>query len=131
MANVKKITVKKVINALIKNNGYISFAARQLDCHRNTISKMISEHPEIREIVEDKLEFKLDVAEIQIENAIKSGDLATAKWYLDRKGKKRGYGITTIQQESEATISKIPASKDTQKLGIEYLRNLQNESDIS
>ncbi len=127
MANTKKITVNKVIKALIKNNGYISFAAREIGCHRNTITNMMKSHPEIREIVDDKIELKLDIAEIQIENAIKSGDLSTAKWYLDRIGKKRGYGITTIQQDSESEIPQIPISKDTQKLGIEYLRNLHNE----
>lgn len=125
----KKYRKKAVINAIIKNNGLLTYAAKDLGCHWKTVKNYINIDPEIRDAYEEVMEKKCDIAENVVVADIVAGNVETAKWYLRYKGKHRGYVDKDNSDFFENTmVSEIPKTEHTRKLGIEYLRSLKNES---
>ena len=75
------------------SRGIVSEIARRVGCDWNTAHKYIEEHPTVRQAYENEIESTLDLHEKTIHDAaIEQGDVSTAKWYLTKKGKHRGYG---------------------------------------
>lgn len=127
MPKKNKYSKKQIINALIQNNGLITFAAKSLGCHRNTISNAMREDPSIWEAYVDFNEVTLDLAENVIRSSIMAGDVKTAMWFLEKKGQSRGYGIKDLDSNSDEHAPPTPLSKETQKLGVELLKKVKNE----
>ena len=62
---------------------------------------------------EDEEETILDMAESTLLKRIKEGDEQSAKWYLSKKGKMRGYGDSLA---IEGGIQIVYADKDDERL---------------
>jgi hypothetical protein len=125
----RKFSNKNVIQALKKNNGLLTYTAKDLGCHYTTIRDYINSIPLIKAAYEDICEQILDISENVVRQDIVSGNVETAKWFLRYKGKHRGYVDRDNTDFIENSIvSDIPKSEDTRKIGIEYLKALRNES---
>lgn len=108
------------INAIPGTGGIVSSIARKVGCVWNTANVWIQK-PTVKRAYDDECEAVIDTAEgvvignIQAavrkqQKGIKDGDpvivdSADAKWYLSRKGKRRGYADKQeIEQTGDVTI---------------------------
>ncbi|RUV19940.1 hypothetical protein EOB77_00725 [Mesorhizobium sp. M7A.F.Ca.MR.228.00.0.0] len=89
--------VPRVIAMLRQCGGIKTVAAERLNVGRTTLYAFLNEHPEIQEADSEIADELLDVAEGQVVIALRSGDLQTVRWYLELKGKDRGY-VRRIEQ---------------------------------
>ena len=78
-------------DAIPGTGGIISSIARKVGCDWSTAKRWITEYPTVKQAYDDECESVLDMAEGVLLKNIKDGDSADAKWYLSRKGKRRGY----------------------------------------
>lgn len=105
---MKNYTKEEVLNAIEKTHGFINEVARELKCNWHTAHKVINQHEETRQALEEKSEIILDKAEGNIYNAVESGDISLSKWILQTKGKARGYTEKeTATAESQEEVLKI------------------------
>lgn len=91
------VGLAKLKAALIKNGGILAYAAAELGQDRRRVHDRVKNSPELQAFIAELAETHLDRAESVILKAIappagEKPDLATARWYLERMGKKRGYG---------------------------------------
>lgn len=89
--------VKDFLECIPGTGGIISAIARKAGCDWRTAEKYIREHPTVRAAYDAECEAMLDLAESAVLRNIKlaaqgEGDTADAKWYLTKRGKRRGYG---------------------------------------
>lgn len=81
----------RVIEALRASGGIKTEAAAMLKVARSTLYLFLEEHPEIQQAAAEIGEELLDLAEGQVAAAVRSGDMPTVRWFLELKGKDRGY----------------------------------------
>lgn len=94
---MSKLNYDKVKLALETHNGIISYAAKACGVSRVTIYKFLDKHPELKEVREQATEELIDVAERYVQDAVEEKDMKTIRWFLERKGKERGY-VTRQEQ---------------------------------
>lgn len=92
MSARKHITPGLLKAALRRNAGVYALAAAELGVSRQCVRQRVQSCPDLRAFVDDLGEHVLDLAEAAIINAIRRGDGPTCRWFLDRKGRSRGYG---------------------------------------
>ncbi len=85
-------TAQDFIQAIPGTGGIVSAIARKVGCEWNTAKKYIDNYPTVRAAYDAECEVMLDLAESTVLKNIKDGDTQDAKWYLTKKGKRRGYG---------------------------------------
>ena len=96
---------KDFIDAIPGSAGIISTIARRVGCVWNTADRWVTDKPTVRQAYDDECERVLDMAEGIVLQGITDGDLPSAKWYLARKGKKRGYADKLeMEQSSEVNF---------------------------
>lgn len=92
----QRYTVEEVVAALHQSFGVVAGAARLLKCTRQTIYNYRDRYPEVREAMEEGSEIGLDVAELHLHSLIAKPDHPAHPraliFYLERKGRRRGYG---------------------------------------
>lgn len=100
----RKVKPPTILEAIPGSGGIISTIADTLGVEWHTAKKAIEENEEAKMALENEMEKRLDLAEsvvimnIQMaKNQQKNGkgyfaDTSDAKWYVTRKGKRRGYG---------------------------------------
>ena len=91
MANKNQYTAQEFIEAIAGSGGVISVIARRVGCEWNTAKKYIDTYPTVAQAYANEFESTLDAAESAILKGITEGNTQDAKWYLSRKGVKRGY----------------------------------------
>jgi DNA-binding transcriptional ArsR family regulator len=91
MAKRPKLTVEEIAEALRPSGGIISHAAESLGVHRSTISRRIARSEKLKAVLEDAKETALDIAESQLIELIKDGNLGAICFFLKCQGKHRGY----------------------------------------
>ena len=91
MGRKKVVTRLKLIKAVKGSNGVIGIIAERLNVTRNTVSAALKRDPIAKEYYDEECETVGDIAEVVVFDAIKSGDVSTAKWYLMNKCAARGY----------------------------------------
>jgi hypothetical protein len=85
-------TAQQFIDAIPGTGGIISAIARKVGCDWYTVQRWIDKAATVRAAYDAECEAMLDLAESTVLKAIKDGDTSDAKWYLTKKGKRRGYG---------------------------------------
>lgn len=83
--------IGRVIAMLQQCGGIKTVAAEKLNVGRTTLYAFLNEHPEIQEAAAEIDEELLDVAEGRVVMAIRAGEMQTVRWFLELKGKARGY----------------------------------------
>lgn len=118
----KGITEEQITAALFAAGGVIAHAARKLGCGRKNLRERIDNNATLLQAELEAGERVLDLAESVVLKAINKGDVQAARWFLDRKGKKRGYR-TTVEHAGPgggaipvaSTNVEIPADKLTKE----------------
>lgn len=92
----KDITVTACAEALKKNKGYITYAARELGISHTTLREnWVDKHPELQEIIDEEREMDLDRAEKNLgglaDDNKSFSHLGAICFTLKTRGKKRGY----------------------------------------
>ena len=87
-----RYTAQDFIDAIPGTGGIISAIARKVGCDWKTADSWVHDFPTVRRVYDAECEAMLDLAESTVLKNIKDGDTADAKWYLTKKGKRRGYG---------------------------------------
>lgn len=81
--------------ALRKHSGIVSLAAKEIGVSRQALHQRIERSDRLQAALLDIDEATLDEAEGVIVDAIVvKRDVSTARWYAERKGKKRGFGTS-------------------------------------
>jgi len=88
-------TITQIEAALRQADGQPSRAARVLGMSRQAIHERIRNSIYLQQVTHEIQEETLDNAESALVQAIRAGDGPMIRWYLDRKGKHRGYGTKT------------------------------------
>lgn len=97
----KRITQEQWVDAVKQSSGIVTAVAARLGVTRQHVSQHRKDHPWLQEAFDEALHLSLDLAETNIQAAISSGNLKVTMWFLERKGKARGWG-REIQIESES-----------------------------
>ena len=87
-----KYTAQTFVDAIPGTGGIISAIARKVGCDWKTADSWVHDFPTVKRAYDAECEAMLDLAESTVLKAIKDGDTSDAKWYLTKKGKRRGYG---------------------------------------
>jgi hypothetical protein len=108
-------TAAQMIAAIPSSGGIVSTIAKRVGCDWHTVKTFIDTYPTVKAAYDNECEKVLDMAESVLLKNIENGDSADAKWYLSRKGKRRGY-----VERSEVT------GADGGPLVIEYVNDWRN-----
>lgn len=81
----------RVIAILRHCAGIKSAAAEKLNVSRQTLYTFLEEHPEVQDELDSVDEELKDIAEAAIVKALQASDMQTVRWYMELKGKDRGY----------------------------------------
>ena len=94
--NVPRYAPEEVAEALRKNHGNKSAAARVLGCERRTVQRYCDEHPEVKAACEEGIEIRVDRVEEKWEEAVEAGEPWAIQLGLRGQGAKRGHGERTV-----------------------------------
>ena len=108
---------EKLIQAITGSGGIMSSIAQKLHCDWHTANSRIYEDSEALQALNDEREKIKDLSEGVLITAIKGGDVSSAKWYLTKQAKDRGYAddvVNNIQitNTSETAIDDIKERLD-------------------
>ena len=84
-------TIKQAEEAIRKNDGLITYAARDLSISRQSLYKRIRQNPKLKEYLDKVRESTLDLAEGELFKAIRRGEPWAICFFLKCHGKSRGY----------------------------------------
>ena len=86
-----KATKQQLLDAINGSYGIISTIAKRLNVNWNTARTYIKQDDDATQAYNNERNSMLDKAESCIINALEQNDVSTAKWFLQLKGKDRGY----------------------------------------
>lgn len=116
----KKITEKKFKIAVQDSQGIKAVIAKRLGCTWVCVNNYVKSNPFAQKLLDEESEVVLDMAESVVFNAIQNGDERVAEWYLQKKGKNRGYcdnvGIQVKGNENAVNDNTIIIDVDTRNL---------------
>jgi len=111
MPSYKEIKKETVLEAIKNSQGIISTIAKRLgNCDAKTVKRLIKRWKETDDAYNNEVDFVLDLAESKVIKAINDGDIKTAKWYLELKGRERGYERTTVFKQENTNPLNINLS---------------------
>jgi hypothetical protein len=85
-------TPEQILAAIDGSLGIMSKVAKKLDCSWVTAKTYVNKFEECKEAFEVETEKALDMAEITVFKSIQvDSDVNSAKWFLAKKAKHRGY----------------------------------------
>lgn len=106
----RKLTIAATKDALKRCAAIRSATAQLLGVHPSTLSRFIQKHAMLAAFEAEVEEDVLDLAESKLLQLIQRGDPKTCMWYLETKGKERGYS-RYIEQTGRRGASIEMASK--------------------
>ena len=92
-ARAQAILKQETIKVLRISLGIVSAACEKVGISRQTFYRWKREDQEFAAAVDDVEERALDIVESYLFNGIKAGDSRLIIYYLNNKGRKRGYGV--------------------------------------
>ena len=95
------------MSALTATDGMVSAAAEALGVARQTIHQRIQRSPELQAHQTRIAEACLEWAEGAIRSAIKNKDMATVRWFAERKMRHMGYGTRVENSIDTAQLDRI------------------------
>lgn len=104
---VSNITNAQLMAALRKHAGVYVLAAQELDTSRQNVWQRVNRSPELQAFVAQIEEEVLDAAEAVVKSSILARDKQMTRWYLERKGKGRGW--STRVEHTGANGAPLPA----------------------
>jgi hypothetical protein len=96
---------ERFLIAYLNNLGDISATCKAVGINRWTYYKWLQKDEQFKKNIEEQNEINLDFAESCLKERMKAGDTRAIIFYLESKGKKRGYGknidVTTNGKDLE------------------------------
>lgn len=103
-----------MLGALEKHLGVVTDAAEAIGIARSTHYSWMDEDPEYKDKVEKLEDRILDFGESQLFKRIKSGSVNATTFFLERKGKSRGYGKeSTVNVRGSIDFNSEPKALET------------------
>jgi len=96
----RRFTQEQVLDAIKNSGAIVTVIAARLDCAWSTAESYVKKWDKTRQAFSDETEQIKDVAESTLINSIRQGDTTSAKWYLGKKAKDRGYGDEITAQQT-------------------------------
>ena len=90
MAKTEQFTAQQVADALTQAKGFVSVAARNLNCADRTVRNYIERYAVCKQAVMDARESMIDIAEGRLYQNINSGDNTAIIFFLKTQAKHRG-----------------------------------------
>lgn len=87
----EKYTAEQVIQAVRKNKGILTLAARDLGCTRQTLHNYVNRYTTVADEVSSQREGLLDLAEGKLFEQVNAGNITAIIFTLKTLGKHRGY----------------------------------------
>jgi len=100
----KRITIGQVEEALRKNGGWISQAAKSLGVSQSAVSQRIRKSEKLQKVLEEIEEYFLELSESKLITAVNNGEPWAIRMHLLCKGKNRGW-IEKHQLEASGNIN--------------------------
>lgn len=113
-----RLKIETFKNALTGSFGVQAVIAKTCGVERSTITKFLNKNPKMRVLLEEEQERIIDVAENKLHAAIGDRDMKAIKFFLQTKGRKRGYQ-NTQSIEIEGNVSNL--SKEEREAEIKRL----------
>jgi len=88
----RKISRKKLLEAIEKCSGIKVLVAKKLGVNRSTVERYAAEDEDVRAAFDQENESLVDIAEAVIRKKMQDGSLPAAMFVADRKGRHRGWG---------------------------------------
>jgi len=112
---------QQLLKILRKNNGFVSYACKELNIARSTYYDILNSDEEFKAEVEQINEDNIDIAENSLMEQIKSQNFISTIFYLKTKGRSRGYveRENNDKQVIEVHIPQLPTqqiNKPTQQI---------------
>ena len=106
----KKVTTAQIEGALRRWAGIKSLAARDLNITRQAIHRRVNESAHLQTVLTEIDEENLDIGESHILKGLRAGDRHYVMYFMNRKGKERGYGPKVEAKLSDSEIEAIVAT---------------------
>lgn len=100
--DVDILTDYQIVRALERNVGLIAHSAKALGITYEGLKRRIRNSPELKELVDEIRERRIDDSESALSKLIKRNDIQAIKFHLKCIGKERGY-VETIKVEAGVT----------------------------
>jgi len=117
MGTPTKWTNGKLVSLIRRHAGILSLVAEETGLTRQTLWERCKNNPVLAAAIKEVKERTLDLAEGTVLQAIQGDkskgvgpDLATARWYLERQGKGRGFANKSETSFDEAQIEALVSS---------------------
>ena len=91
MAKTEQFTAQQVADALAQAKGFVSVAARNLNCADRTVRNYIERYAQCKQAVTDARESMIDMAEGKLYQNIANNDTTSIIFFLKTQAKQRGY----------------------------------------
>ena len=91
LSKKREHTAERIIAALGETKGFLTIAAPRAGVSYRTIKRYVHDYPTVKRAMEEAHESITDVAEDNLFNAIKDGNITAIIFYLKTQGKGRGY----------------------------------------
>ncbi len=118
------LSVNKVIDELGKNGGNIAATAKNLKCERAHIYRMISKHPDLKDLINIIRDDILDEAEISLLERIQEGNITSIIFALKTLGKSRGYSVAGEKKQKKMEYINEKALKALTNEQLSHLEKL-------
>jgi hypothetical protein len=106
MKNSKQTNKKKLLDALVNNRGLVHPSCREAGLSYNTYYNYYRNDPDFKKIVDEINNINLDFVESKLYEKIEEGNERLIVFYLQYKGRKRGYtqSNNTLNIEGDGKI---------------------------
>jgi hypothetical protein len=115
----------KIVAALRKWGGMSALAAKELGITRQAVHQRLKNSATIRAAVAEIEEETLDIGEGHLIKLVRNGDKEMVKYYLDRKGRRRGYGnsvnVGLDEAQAEALIASLGGNVEAYRAALRQL----------
>lgn len=102
MGRRKILKEADLLQAIKGSRGFYSEIAKRLGCEWHTVERAINASPAAQELVRVETERTLDMVESKAITKIEEGDSTMIRFYLQTKGKRRGY---TTEPDTETELA--------------------------
>ncbi len=118
----------QVLRAIKGSGGIVSTVAKRMKCDWRTANRYVNKWNATVLAMENERETVLDVCESTLVRSITQGDTHSAKWYLTKKGRHRGYDdvqeVSISGKDGGPLKVESTSRMDFGQLDAEELRNL-------
>lgn len=117
-----------IVEVFLKHDCNKADTAKALGMSRPTLTKRMNDYPDLKEMMESAQESLIDTAESQLMKLIKLGHFPSIKFFLERKGRNRGYGqfVEVSGDVDSKSASAISEAMTVEEAAREYANTLQD-----